>query len=208
MNEKSRSNQPWSNQQSNSLSASLLTLSGGRMIGSQIWSQIGSWIRSPIGFWRKMMQTLCGGRVPGGGAISNSKARISSSTWPSDLDLNEMSPTFRGVVHGVRGKINICFKEDGSQPVGRTAHGWYNCLFLLQDSLGDIILETILFTFEAALQSAVVLFTAFVAASYSGFSWLLAELLCLWLSSLELLLLDAVHNWLVNFYIMRTNSIF
>ena len=55
-------------------------------------------------------------------------------------------------------------------------------------------METILFTFEAALQSAVVLFTAFVAASYSGFSWLLAELLCLWLSSLELLLLDAVHN--------------
>ena len=55
INEQSRSNQPWSNQRSYSLSVSLLTLSGGRMIGSQIWSQIGSWIgswiRTRIGFW-------------------------------------------------------------------------------------------------------------------------------------------------------------
>ena len=50
-----------------------------------------------------------------------------------------------------------------------------------------------------------VLFRAFVAASYSGFSWLLAELLCLWLSSLELLLLYII-DWSTSRLLELTRS--
>ena len=51
-------------------------------------------------------QTLCAGRDPAGGAISNSRALISSSTWPSDLIHNQFMTNNANVTKN-RGKQEI-----------------------------------------------------------------------------------------------------